>query len=504
VNESLPTLVIVGRVNRGKSSILSTLAEDDSVVVSAEPGTTREVRRFPLKVDGEPLVQMVDTPGFEDAPRALRFLKEREGSAANRREVVESFVRHFEEGEDFKQECKLLRPILEGGAILYVVDGSHPYRANYEAEMEILRWTGQPRIALINQTSSRDHAREWRSALGQFFSIVRVFNAHRAGFRDRIGLFEGLREIDERWRPAFDRAIVALERDWDKRRRQAARTIARMVITALLHTRSVIVDQEEGLEGRRKRIEEDFHDDLRRLEEESRSQVEQLYLHRALVRHEPPISRPVLDEDLFSRKTWETLGLSLPQLVGVGFVAGAGTGGLLDMMTGGTLFGAGLLTGGLAGGGAALYFGTSRFERAGDILRYLQGGRRLVVGPHRNPNFAWILLDRALLHYVSVRDRAHGKRDPLELAGPLEEGSGRAGFVTHLPEQKRRALARIVAAVRSRKGQLERDDLQQRLVEHLEPLLGTLSAGDAGIARLPSECPPHSSEKTPKDDRPTL
>src|SRR5690606_15361021 len=141
------------------------------------------------------------TPGFEDAPRALRFLREKEESAAGRRDVVTAFVEHFRGGADFKQECKLLEPILAGGAILYVVDGSHPYRRNYEAEMEILRWTGQPRIALINQTGPRDHTEEWRAALGQFFSIVRVFNAHRAGFRERVGLFEGLREIDDRWRP---------------------------------------------------------------------------------------------------------------------------------------------------------------------------------------------------------------------------------------------------------------------------------------------------------------
>lgn len=62
MNEELPTLVIVGRVNRGKSSILSTLAEDDSIIVSPEPGTTRDLQRFHLQVDGEPLFQMVDTP----------------------------------------------------------------------------------------------------------------------------------------------------------------------------------------------------------------------------------------------------------------------------------------------------------------------------------------------------------------------------------------------------------------------------------------------------------
>ena len=42
----------------------------------------------------------------------------------------------------FKDECELLRPILAGAGILYVVDGAHPYGAEYEAEMEALKGSG--------------------------------------------------------------------------------------------------------------------------------------------------------------------------------------------------------------------------------------------------------------------------------------------------------------------------------------------------------------------------
>lgn len=481
MNASVPVLVVVGRVNRGKSSILSTLAEDDSILVSPDPGTTREVHRYPLRVDGREMFQLVDTPGFEDAPRALRFLKEREESAANHRDLVRSFMRHFENSGEFQQECKLLRPILEGGAILYVVDGSHPYRSNYEAEMEILRWTGQPRIALINRTGERDHTGEWRAALDQFFSIVRTFDAHRAGFADRLGLFQALREIDEAWRPRFDEAIGALQQDWERRRREAGRILAEVICAALLHTRSVVLDQEEDVRARRREIEEAFHDDLRQLEEKGRRRVEELYLHRSLERRESPLARPILEEDLFSRKTWESLGLTLPQLAGLGFVTGAGTGGVLDVLTGGTLFGAGLVVGSMVGGGAALYFGAARFERAGDLLGYLRGGRRLLIGPHRNPNFPWVLLDRALLHFVSVRDRAHGRRDPLELKtlAPAGPGAG-GGFASSLSDERRRRIARIFAAIRGRGGRERREELQSDLSRVLGETMRELSA-----ARLP-------------------
>ena len=35
---SVPTFAVVGRVNKGKSSVLATLAEDDSVRVDPRPG----------------------------------------------------------------------------------------------------------------------------------------------------------------------------------------------------------------------------------------------------------------------------------------------------------------------------------------------------------------------------------------------------------------------------------------------------------------------------------
>ena len=53
--------------------------------------------------------------------------------------------------------------------------------------MEILRWTGRPRMALINKIGGDDHVEEWRRALSQYFNVVRMFDAHRSGFAERRG-----------------------------------------------------------------------------------------------------------------------------------------------------------------------------------------------------------------------------------------------------------------------------------------------------------------------------
>jgi tRNA modification GTPase len=61
------TLVIAGRPNAGKSSLLNRLAGYDAAIVTAVPGTTRDVLRERIEIDGLPL-HVLDTAGLRDAP----------------------------------------------------------------------------------------------------------------------------------------------------------------------------------------------------------------------------------------------------------------------------------------------------------------------------------------------------------------------------------------------------------------------------------------------------
>ncbi len=103
----------------------------------------------------------------------------------------------------------------------------------YEPEMEVLRWTGRPRLALINLITSRDHVDEWRAALSQFFSIVRVFDAMRADFTRRIDLLRAFGAIDETWAAPLNRAADVLVQDRERRKSRAAGEIADLLIAVL-------------------------------------------------------------------------------------------------------------------------------------------------------------------------------------------------------------------------------------------------------------------------------
>ncbi len=63
-------IVIAGRPNAGKSSLMNRLAGHDAAIVTPEPGTTRDVLRERIEIDGLPL-SIIDTAGLHTAANAI-------------------------------------------------------------------------------------------------------------------------------------------------------------------------------------------------------------------------------------------------------------------------------------------------------------------------------------------------------------------------------------------------------------------------------------------------
>jgi tRNA modification GTPase len=64
------TLAIVGRPNVGKSSLFNRLVERDRAIVTASPGTTRDLVTERISLGGIP-IELVDTAGFREGAREL-------------------------------------------------------------------------------------------------------------------------------------------------------------------------------------------------------------------------------------------------------------------------------------------------------------------------------------------------------------------------------------------------------------------------------------------------
>ncbi|MEO6698297.1 MAG: tRNA uridine-5-carboxymethylaminomethyl(34) synthesis GTPase MnmE [Paraperlucidibaca sp.] len=75
-------VVIAGLPNAGKSSLLNALAGHDAAIVTDVAGTTRDVLRELIQIDGMPL-HIIDTAGLRDSPDAI----EQEGIRRAKREI---------------------------------------------------------------------------------------------------------------------------------------------------------------------------------------------------------------------------------------------------------------------------------------------------------------------------------------------------------------------------------------------------------------------------------
>jgi tRNA modification GTPase len=122
-------VVITGRPNAGKSTLMNRLAGYEAAIVTAVPGTTRDVLRERIVLDGMPL-QLLDTAGLRPAGQPLGDAIEAEGI----RRAVAAMA-----GAD---------------RILFVVDGScDPEAAAYREECARLP-SGVPVTLIINKADA--------------------------------------------------------------------------------------------------------------------------------------------------------------------------------------------------------------------------------------------------------------------------------------------------------------------------------------------------------------
>jgi tRNA modification GTPase len=115
------TLAIVGRPNAGKSSLFNRLVERERAIVTASPGTTRDLVTERIAIDGIPL-ELVDTAGL------------REG---------------FEEAE-LLGIARSREALADAGIVLVVLDATQPL--NHEERELLEAVSGRPAVVVLNKT----------------------------------------------------------------------------------------------------------------------------------------------------------------------------------------------------------------------------------------------------------------------------------------------------------------------------------------------------------------
>ncbi|CAA6804951.1 MAG: GTP-binding protein [uncultured Sulfurovum sp.] len=430
LNSTHPKFAVVGHPNKGKSSIVSALAMDDSVQISDTPGTTVRQRSFPLNVDGKVLYELFDTPGFQRARRVLAWLEKHDVSADRKHEVVRAFLKDHKDDERYSDEIALLEPIMEGAGIIYVVDASKPYGKEYEAEMEVLRWTGQPSMALINHIETSDYTIEWKRALEQYFKMVRTFNPMQMSITQHVSILESMAQLKEEWVTPVKASIKLFEMYHQQMVEKSAFLISRLIYESTSRVEKLLFYTEDASEEDNKKIEKKYKDTLRKLEIDVQDNIEHIWNHDNLQLKQEGLTFEGMD--LFSEETASVFGLTRKELIITGATSGAVAGAGIDLLFVGHTLLLGGLIGGVAGGVGA-YFGFDELSEV-KVLGQTLGKRYLQMGPMKNRNFPYILLGRALYHTQKVSKRSHAKRGVAD----LEMGS--AFKDTWLDENLRKSL----------------------------------------------------------------
>jgi tRNA modification GTPase len=165
-------IVIVGRPNVGKSSLLNTFLQEERAIVTEIPGTTRDIIEAQIQIQGVP-IRLIDTAGIRHTDNIIEQMG-------------------IEKAEQFLDEADI---------ILFIVDGSQPFSEEDQAILKKVK--GRQVILIINKTDLPQKTKldEWGAFEAE--QIVQLSLRTKDGFKklekvliEKVGL--GKVAVDDR------------------------------------------------------------------------------------------------------------------------------------------------------------------------------------------------------------------------------------------------------------------------------------------------------------------
>ncbi|HHX05882.1 MAG TPA: GTPase/DUF3482 domain-containing protein [Pseudomonas sp.] len=447
-------LAVVGHTNVGKTSLLRTLTRDVGFgAISHRPSTTQHVEGARLSVDGEALIELYDTPGFEDAVALYEYIEQLPKTAErlDGPELLQRFLNSSEARQRFEQEAKVLRQLLQSDAGFYVIDAREPVLAKYRDELAILTMCGKPLLPVlnfVNSTEQREPA--WREVLARLglHALVR-FDTIAPPQDGEQRLYENLSLVLDSQRPRLQRLIEHNQTQVLVRRKAAYRLIAELLVDVSACRRSVHPDQlEEAIQN--------LHRDVRQREQTCVEALLKLYAFRKddAQASALPLEEGRWGDDLFNPATMKQLGIK----VGGGMAAGAATGVGIDLLTGGLSLGMATVVGAAVGGL------TQTFRNYGERLKgKWRGERELTV----NDSTLRLLAIRQQRLLNALEQRGHAAQARIQMDTPLEQQWREGELAQSLK------TARAYPAWSSLNANKPQQDLQR--TEEIERLAGSLA-----------------------------
>jgi hypothetical protein len=378
-------IAVVGHTNTGKTSLLRTLTRDVNFgEVADAPGTTKQVQGAQVKLEGNLVMVLFDTPGIEDSMGLLDYLEQlsRPGGRLDGPERLELFLRGPEASGRYEQEARVLTKLLDCQVGLYVIDVREPVLAKHKDELLILASCGRPLLPILNfVASTASRAAQWRATLSrlglhtciEFDSVSPPLDGEETLYRtlsivlpSHQATLAGLQLQSAKQKVARRVAgmtlIAGLLIDLAALRTPSS-TVPELLEQAIIQQQAVVRQREQACVQALLLLFQFREDD---------------YLTQPL-----PLSEGSLSVDLFNPQALKDIGVHTGGGLGAGMIAGA----VADVLSAGLTLGTGMLIGAVAGGAA---IGVGKFGTR--MLSHMRGYRELTV-------------DDQILQFVRLRQR---------------------------------------------------------------------------------------------------
>lgn len=177
-----PKVAVIGKPNVGKSTLINALCQNDRLIVSDTPGTTRDTVTVPLQI-GEDRFRFLDTAGVRRRSRVNETLE--------KLSVV-----------------KTLQAIEAAHAVILVVDGTEPVSDQDATLAGLVRRAGRPVVIVVNK-SDRIRAVQ-RSEVLKTLQRKLAFAAHHEAFFVSGLKRQGLRKLLQAVGKAYRSAMIEM------------------------------------------------------------------------------------------------------------------------------------------------------------------------------------------------------------------------------------------------------------------------------------------------------
>ena len=409
-DSSIPAIniAVVGHTNTGKTSLIRTLLRDDCFGdIDESAGTTRYVEKSTIFAGDDAVINLYDTPGFEDSSALLQALDELSKTVEARlpADVLRAFIAQAEHFAEFEQEIKVLRQSINSDVLLYIIDVREPLLGKYRDEVEILSMAGKPIVPVFNFIAGNSESlARWREQMAQFnLHAALNFDTVAFDFEAEKRLYQKLQSQLESRYDELQSLINYRQEVWKNLVHAAARRIFQLLTEVGCYRQEVA-----GSSGITDADIASMQDFVRNAEQQA---LRDLLTMFAFTQTDVELQQlPVRDGrwelDVFSPHMLHDFGLNAGATALKGAAAGAG----IDLIVGGLSLGAATLLGAAVGAGWATM---RRYQQ--ELKAAWRGHKWLCVDD--NTVSLLYLRQRNLLH--TLTRRGHAAQNKLQLTNDI-------------------------------------------------------------------------------------